>query len=75
MSPAEVRAAIDQSDLAKPLGALIDAGAQKIQRTADSLAEAFTDEDGIIHLVAPNLSLGSLRLPCCTRRSTPVFVP
>ena len=76
MSPDEVRTAIDQSDLAKPLGALIDAGALKIQRTADFAAEAFTDEDGTIHLVAPKLSPGSLRSAVLheafhSRRSTP----
>ena len=56
MSPDEVRAAIAQSDLAEPLGALIDDRRLKIQCTAVSAAEAFTDEDGTIHLVAPNLA-------------------
>jgi hypothetical protein len=56
MSPDEVRAALDKTALAEPLGRLIDAGKIVIEPVADSDANAYvTDADGVIHLVAPNL--------------------
>jgi N12 class adenine-specific DNA methylase len=56
MSPDQVRAVLDNTALAEPIGKLIDAGKIVIEPTADSDANAYvTDADGVIHLVAPNL--------------------
>jgi hypothetical protein len=57
MSPEAVRRVLDGTTLAEPLGRLIEAGRVVIEPTADSAANAFvTDADGVIHLVAPNLT-------------------
>ena len=71
MSPDEVRTAIDQSDLAKPLGALIDAGALKIQRTAAvsrlRLSQMRTAQ---FTWLRRNSRPDPCGLPCCMRLST-----
>ncbi|WP_316205726.1 PLxRFG domain-containing protein [Bradyrhizobium sp. SZCCHNS1012] len=61
MSPEEVRAVLDGTALAGPLGKLIDAGNIVIEPEADSDANAYvTDADGVIHLVSANLTPGQV---------------